>query len=186
MNLNRSNVVTLALALVALFALPTHIRGQSVAVKRINAETAEGLLISIWIENQTVGFGQDITIYYKVENRSAQTVYLISQDTPDIVAERATIRIGAPVPLADSHGGYDYNFTKIERGRAHQGRLTVSSDKYGQARPWFVEIGFAYVTDITGLNRRLRPNEDPVALRGALSLRALTLLLGRLTVDVIK
>ena len=174
------------LTFLVLFILPIRVSGQYAMVKQINAETAEGLLINVWVERQTVKVGQDIVIHYKIENGSAKTLYLIHQDVPDIMAERATIRVGAPLPSPDSHGGYDYSFTKIERGKSHQGRLIVSGDKYDEVRPWFIEVGFAYVTNVTGLNRRLRSNEDPVVLRGALFSRAVTLLLGGLTVNVVE
>jgi hypothetical protein len=180
------NKLTWTLTLIILIVLPVQISGNIPMVKRIRAETAEGLEISVWTMQQEVKFGQDITIHYSVKNRSAQTIYLVSEDSPNIITDRGAIVVGEPVPSPDGHGRYDYHFSTINRGGIYQGKLVIPSSKYDKAKTWFIEMGFAYVTDITGLNRQLELFEDPLALRGQLFLRAVRFHWGGLTVKVVK
>jgi hypothetical protein len=155
-------------------------------VKRISAQTADGIVLNVWVEPQEVKFGQDIVVHYKAENRSTRIIYLVHENPPDIVAEHDTIVIGVPLPWPIEHGEYNFSFTKVKPRRNHQGILTIPRTKYDMPGPWHINIGFGYVTDIAGIDRQLRPGEDPAILKVPLSERLKTLRLGSLTVNIAK
>jgi hypothetical protein len=165
---------------------PIQTSGQYAMVKRVSAETAEGIVFGVWVEHQTAAFRQPITIHFEVENRSARRIYLVREDSPYVVAERGTISIGAPIPSPIGHGGYDYSFHKIERGKPYQGQLVIAGDKYNEARSWLIQVEFGYVNNIDGLDRKLAPNEDPAILRGRLYSRLVTVVLGGLRIEAVE
>lgn len=147
----------------------TRVNGQyDGMVKRAAAETNDGLHFSLWVKNQIVKLEEDTILYYEVTNRSSRTVYLVLETPPQIIIEGRTILVASPIPTPVGHGEYNYNFIKIERGKNYSGEFKIQGGKYGEEREWDIEVGFGYVTDVTGLNRRLTRKDDPAALRGLL------------------
>lgn len=96
MNQHKVNTLASTLILLIFFAVPTSTSGSDSMVKRIVAEAADGVVFSIWLEGQTVKSGQPIIIHYRVENRSAKTIYLVRDNTSKPTAERGTILIQEP------------------------------------------------------------------------------------------
>jgi hypothetical protein len=94
--------------------------------------------------------------------------------------------VGSPLPIPTHHGGYEYHFNEIARGKNYQGRLVIPGSSYKEGGPWRVEVAIGYVNDITGLNRKLGPTEDPLPLRGALNSRLEVVWLSGLRVDTLK
>jgi hypothetical protein len=172
------------LLIVSLASVAVH--GQYARVKRINAEIDDGILISIWVDNQAVKFGEDVVIHYKVDNRGTKTIYLVQEDIPSVTAENGTMSVGSPLPIPTHHGGYNYHFNEIEREKNYQGRLVIPGSSYKEGGPWRVEVAIGYVNNITGLNRKPGPTEDPVILRGALNSRLEVVWLSGLRVDTLK
>lgn len=169
-----------------LFVTITPASSQYAEVRKISAQTADGLVLIVWVEPQSVIFGEEIVIHYRAENRGSKTIYLVHENPPDIMAETDTIIIGEPLPMPIEHGKYNFNFTKIDRGRSYLGTLSVPRTIYDKVGPWRIKAGFGYVTDITGLNRQLKPDEAPSVLRGPLNERLKTLQVGSVTVEVTK
>lgn len=167
-----------------LFVIVAYASGQYAEVRKITAQTADGLVVSVWVEPHAVKFGQEIVIHYRAENRGNKTIYLVHENPPNIVAEPDTIIIGAPLPMPIEHGEYNFSFTKIDRGKPHQGIFTIPPTVYDKVGPWRIRTGFGYVTDITGLNRQLKSDEDPAVLKGPLNERLKTLQLGSIIVEV--
>lgn len=177
-----------ASVLLILLAIPLPVNGQFQAmVKRATAETTDGIRFTVWLERQAVTLEQSTTIYYEVENRSNETIYLVrkSGELETAITDDGSLLIMVPIPFSDDHrSDYSYTFTKVERSKSHRGRLTFSGSKYNKARRWSIIVAFGLVTDITGLDRQLRPNEDPAPLRGLLGQRIETIGLSGLTVEV--
>lgn len=183
--MHRLNSLASTLTLLILFVVPAQMSQDSM-VKQISAVTADGLVFSVWVERQTVRYGQDIIVHYKVENRSAKTIYLVRDNTSEPIAERGTILLQEPFVSLGGHEGYDYSFTRVERGKIHQGQLTISRERYVEARPWRIDVGFGYVSDIAGLARPLAQGEDPLPLKALLNSRIKTLSLGSLRTEVLE
>lgn len=170
-----------------LFVIVAYASGQYAEVRKITAQTADGFVLSVWVEPQAVKFGQEIVIHYRAENRGNKTIYLVHENPPDIGAKAYyTIIIGAPNPYPIEHGEYNFSFTRIDRGRSYQGEFTIPHTIYDRVGQWRIETGFGYVTDITGLNRQLKPGEDPAVLKAPLDERLKTLHVGNITVEVAK
>ena len=175
-------LVSILCALLLLLA-PT--LGQTARVRKLSAETASGLVFKVWLEGETLSMGQDIVIHCDVENRSQKTVYLVRKEGGDEIAiQESSIVIEVPLPVPVGHGGYAYRFSKIDRGGRYQWRIAVSAHDYKTTQFWVINIGFGYVHNISGLDRKLRPDEDPAALRGLLFSRMETVAVSGLTVDM--
>lgn len=140
-------------------------------VKRATAETNDGLQIRLWVTKQIVKLDEDAILYYQISNRSRRAIYLVLESPPKIMIEGRTILIAPPMVTPVGHGEYNFSFIKIDRGKSYRGQFTIPGGKYGEERDWDIEVGFGYVTDIAGLNRRLNPGEDPARLRGLLNSR---------------
>jgi len=59
-------------------------------------------------------------------------------------------------------------FTKVQRGKTYKGQLLIPAGRFNKEQTWLVNVNFGFVTDISGLNRQLRNNEDPAPLAGNL------------------
>jgi hypothetical protein len=173
------------LAFLVLLTLPGSTFGQDASVRRATANTSDGLTFDVWVNRSTVRYGQDIMIQFKVENHSNKRIYLVRDKTSDIVIERDNILFPRPFVPTGGHEGYDYSFAMVDRGGSYRGRLTISKNRYKEVQPWRISVGFGYVTEIRGLNRQLRPGEDPLPLKSLLSSRLETLLICNLKVEVV-
>jgi hypothetical protein len=145
--------------LALLLSFPKRIQGQYAEIKHITAKNAEGVSVSIWVDNQIVKFGQDVVVKYKVDNLSRKTIYLVHEKNLHFSARSGLISIGSPPPFLIGHGEFDYSFTEIIKGKSYQGRLTVPGNSYREARSWRVEVALGYVDDITDLDQGSRGTE---------------------------
>ena len=178
--------LSIIVVLVGFLAIPFHVLGQySAVVRRASAETTDGLLFSVWTDHQTVIDGNEIMLHYKVYNRSSSPIYLVRRDAPEFDSEGGRILVQSPVPVPVGHGDYDYNFLKIGRGKSYQGQIVIPKKAYHSLDTWPIDVGFGYVLDVTALNRRLRPSEDPAVLRGALNSRIKVVGVGTLSVKIV-
>lgn len=174
--------------LVLLLALSVTVRSQDDRVKRISGETADGLSFMAWTKSFVVPFGQNIVINYEVRNRGSKPVYLVHKDGPlEIRVEEDihTLFIEAPVPLPTHHGTFNYGFIQVPKGKSHRGRFIIIPDQYRSAAYWQIGVGFGYVTDITGLEKKSGSEDDPGS-RALLRSRMGDLGLGYLNVEVKK
>ena len=160
------------------------VHGQYSLVKKVNVETQDGLVFGASVEQQSIDYGQNVIVHYRVRNNSRSVVYLVHQTSPEFDTAGGVILIQAPIPAPVGHGGYDYSFSRIEPAGEYKGRISIPSKQYDKADIWPIEIAFGYVRNVTGLNRRLRDGEDPAGLRGLLSSRIRTVVAGSLSVEV--
>jgi hypothetical protein len=174
------------LALLLSLIAPFSMGGQYAKIKHISAETADGLTVKVWVEPQVVKFGQEVVIHYKIENHSPQKIYLVHESKPEVVVERGTISVGAPMPIPADHGDYDYTYSEIKAGGSYQGRLIIAGDSYNEARSWRLEVALGYVRDITGLKRDSDAKAEPTTLRGRLSSQVEVVWLSGLRVDTLR
>ncbi len=175
-----------AFFLVLLLALSIPVRSQDDnRVKRISGETADGLFFTAWTESFVVPFGQDIVVNYEVRNRSAKTIYLVEKDGPlkvRVEEDIHTLFIEAPFPTSH-HGAFNYDFIQVPKGKSHRGRFIITLAQYQSAAYWDIVIGFGYVTDITGMEKKSGGEEDPLSLT-LLQTRGRSIGLGYLDVEV--
>lgn len=173
------------LALLVLLLTPGKLIGQDARISQATAKTPDGLLFSVWVNTQRPRYGQDIIVHFKVTNRSAKPIYLVHDNTSKLVIDRESIVIPRPLVLVGGHEGYDYSFTRVAVGKTYYGQLVISKNEYKETQEWRIDVGFGYVSDITGLNRQLGREEDPSPLKGLLSDRLETLRLCGIWVNVI-
>jgi hypothetical protein len=173
------------LGTILLFSLVvTSINGQEAKVKRVMAATSDGLMFSAWVVHQSINSGRDIVIYYRVDNHSGKTIYLVRDNTSKTVIEDDAIVFPRPFVPIGGHEEYNYSFTKVARGSSYRGQLNVSRDEYKEAQSWRVDVGLGYVTHITGLTPRPDQINDPAPFKSLLGSRIQTLLLSGLSVEV--
>lgn len=165
-----SFVVPTGLLLIAIaFGLAN---GQYARVRRITVETNNGVRVTAWTTRQSVTLRQEVIIFYEVANRSNKTIYLVrKRGELETFIDGDALVIPIPLPFPEGHGGYDYSFTKVQRGRTHKGQLTIPAGRFNREQTWLINVNFGFVTDISGLNRQLGSNEDPAPLRGQLGER---------------
>ncbi len=75
--------------------------GQYASVKRITAETRDGIRISAWTKLQRVRLGQDVVIFYEVANLSDKSIQLVWKSGPlESSIDGHTLLIPIPLPAA--------------------------------------------------------------------------------------
>jgi hypothetical protein len=153
-------------------------------VKRVVAETEDGIVFRASIRNQAIDYGKEIMIYYSVKNLSSKVLYLVRKDSPEFDTDGGVILVQAPIPTPVGHGGYDYTFRAVKPGKEYKGTISIPNQQYDKADIWPIHVAFGYVRNVSGLNRRLREGEDPAPLRGLLNSRIRTVSLGSLSVEV--
>lgn len=175
-----------ALVLLVLLFAPAHANAQSQAmVKRVTAETYDGVRFTAWIDQQTVSLKQNVTIFYKAENRSDKTIYLVQKEGEiRTVVDEEALSIPFLILFSGDSDDYHYSFTKLQRGKAHKGQLIIPASRFNKGQTWLVNVSFGFVTDINGLDRRLRRGEDPVPYREMLSTRIKLVGINGLVVEV--
>lgn len=181
--MRRTKIAVSIFVLLLWLGLPAQLNGQYAAVKQATVKTTDGIKLNVWIEQLFVRLDQSIIIYYEVENLSAKDIHLVFEDKPDISISAPTIFFAPPYPSLIGHGRYEYTFVKIKRAGTHRGQLTIPGGKYGEERVWRIQVGFGYVTDVTGLDRRLGSRDDPGPLQKLLASRIKTLVVGEITVE---
>src|SRR5712692_6182854 len=99
--------------LLIIFLTGSKANAQYSLVKRVVAETEDGIVFSASIPHQAIDYGREIVIYYSVKNRSSQVLYLVHKDSPEFDTEAGVILVQAPIPAPVGHGGYDYTFRMV-------------------------------------------------------------------------
>jgi len=128
---------------------------------------------------------QAVTIFYEVVNRSDKVIYLVrKRGILETNVDGDALVVPIPLPFPEGHGGYDYTFTKVQRGKTYKGQLLIPAGRFNKEQTWLVNVNFGFVTDISGLNRQLRNNEDPAPLRGQLGGRIKLVGINGLVVEV--
>jgi hypothetical protein len=179
------NIQVKLLAVVLILGISfTSSAGSFAGVRSIRARTADDLNITVWLTEPPAKFGKDVSVYFKIENLSAKTVYLVSKDQLEIDVAGDEFKINPFTIGPDEHGGTDYSFIQIRKGAVHHGKFVIPAQKISRDGVWFIEVGLTFVDDIKGLNRRLRPGDDPVSFRGLLSQRANPVSLGKLYLEM--
>jgi hypothetical protein len=176
----------LAISLIGLLVIPTPADGQYSDVNRAAAETLDGVIFTVTVQPQSVLLGKEITLFYTVRNASDKAIYLVNETPHTFYTLDGNILVQTPIPAPVGHGEYNYRFTRIDRGKVHGGRILIPRKIYGMETFWPINVGFGYVTDKTGLNRKLRKDEDPAGLRGLLSERIKTVVVGTLSVRILE
>lgn len=154
-------------------------------VKRVMALTAENIIFQAWINSQNVKLGNNVSINYRIVNKSEKPLYLVKKNIDDrLVIEDDKIIFPRPFVLVSTHEAYDYSFTRVKKGGTLVGQLNVTPAEYKESQPWLVLVGFGYITDIKGLTPNPREINDPIPYKALLSSRLRTLQLGGLYVEV--
>ena len=182
--------ISAVLILLCLLNAYADARGHDARVRRVGGVTADGLTFTVWVERQMIKSGSNIIVNYKVENRSSKSIYLVRDNTSNIVFEDDELIIFPPplVPLG-GHEPCDYSYTKIARGKSYQSRLIVAGDKYPKEtryaeQIWSIQIGFGYVTNIRGLH--VSEYGDPAPCKALLDSRLKSLSMDGLIVEISK
>lgn len=170
--------------LLSFAAAPINGQERRANVNRVTATTSDKLLFTAWVMRQNINLGQDIVVYYTVENHSRKSIYLVRDNTSQTVIENDNIIFPSPLVLIGGHEAYNYNFTKVARGDSYRGQLKVSRGEYKDAQLWNINVGFGYITNITGLNVSPEQINDPAPFKSLLNSRIRTLLLSGLSVEV--
>lgn len=159
-------------ALLFLTAFFGHANGQYAMVNQATAETSDGLRFTARLKQHNVTLKQDVRIYYEVENRSNRTIYLVQKDGElETSVDGDLLKLPFVIVSSADSDAYHYNFTKVPPRKSHKGQLVIPAGKINKEQVWLVNVSFGFVTDINGLDRRLRRNEDPAPFRGLLEER---------------
>jgi hypothetical protein len=175
-------------SLLCLLGVDAGAQGRPAGVKRVEALTADGIIFTVWVGRREIKSGDAIVVNYKVENRGDRTIYLVRDNTSDVVFEgEESIIFPRPLVLLGGHEPCDYNFTRVVRGTSYESHLKVARDKYPEdaryaEHTWEVRIGFGYVLDIRGL--RVKESDDPAPYKRLLDSRLKTLTLGSLSANM--
>lgn len=169
--------------LVMVFALlaPAMRAEDSSPVRRITAQTADGLEFSAWIDSVTFDTGRSVIVRYKVRNRSSSPVYLVRRDVPEIANDAGTILIVVPSPGDPKYEKFDFTFTEIRRNKSVMGQFTIPASILEGADEWPIRISFGYVTNIYRFDDRGLPGSD-WPLNELLASRINTLGIGELSI----
>lgn len=167
--------------LLCLVALAVPAFGQSAMVRRVTAETEDGVLFSAWVVRQRVKYGQDIEVNYRVENRGRRAVYMVLEEPARAEVSDGKLVIFAAY-LSNEHdsGGSEFRLIRVGRGATHSGRLIISKSVYKVQDIWPIGVGLSILREAGGFGRRVA---DPTEQR-ALSSKARIVSLGGLIVDV--
>src|SRR5262245_6855040 len=149
-------------------------------VRSIQAQTKEGVFVTVWIDEQPIPRGKDVEVKFKVENKGSQTIYLVKKEHLEIDVKNDEIIVNPFTVGADEYGATDYSFLSIRKGANHQGKFVIPAQNIDDDGVWFIEVGVAFVNDIKGLQPRNPLNGDPVAFRGLITQRATPIKLGQL------
>lgn len=178
-------ISTIFIALSLLFIFVGKSNGQYASVKKLTAETSDGIRLSAWITKSTVSLNESLTIGYEIENSSKNIIYLVRKNGEINTSINADV-LNVPflIPFSGDSGEYHYNFTKIQRGKTYRGQIIIPAGRLNKEQAWLVELGFGFVTNIDGLNRQLRVGDDPVPYREMLSERVKIIGINGLVVEV--
>lgn len=160
--------------------------GQNNLVSKICAETNDKLQLKVWVAEPNILIGEDVVVNFEIKNNGNKEIFLVKKSTPEIFTDRDRIVIEVPLPFPIEKSQYDYSFEKIAIQETYRGQFTIPKEQIIEKGKLHILTGFGFVSDIEGINRELKPNEDPVGLRNTLALRMKTIALGEIEINVMK
>jgi len=159
--------------------------GQYSVVRKISAETLDGIRVSAWTRRQQIKLNQYLTIDYEIKNRNTKPIYFVrKQGKLEIFVSGDTIELPFSVMSSGDSSDYYYNFAKILPGKSYAGCWVIPPEVFNKEQTWRVNIGFAFVTNSAGLIRKIIPGEDPAPYREALNERVRIIGINGLIVEV--
>lgn len=144
---------------------------EEIWVTNLQAETSNQLLITVRTEKTKVKVGESIPILITVNNNGKKPIFFVRKETPEITNKGGDVLIMSPIPFPEDKEEYDFSFHKIESGGSYNGRIVIPGNLIKREEDLRVSIGLGFVYDIKGIDRKLKPGEDPMMLRGPLSTR---------------
>lgn len=181
-------LVVVIAAIYLLFSLSfVRVLGQDkkeATINKLQAETSNGLVIKVWTDRAHVRLNEDLTVRISITNTEKKPVYIVKKDKAEIAYDRGDVLIQAPLPFPEELAEYDYSFYKLRPGRSYQGQFIISRSLLQEDYDLNIRVGVGVVDEITGLDRELKPTDDPVSLRGPLRRRMQVFVLGDLRVIV--
>ena len=149
-------------------------------VRSIQAQTKEGVIVTVWVDEQQIRKGKDVEVKFKIENKGSQTTYLVMKERLEFEVANDEITVNPFTVGADEYGPTDYSFSPLRKGASYQSKFIIPAQKIESDGVLLVDVEFAFVNDIERLQPRDPLNSDPVAFRGPLSRRAIRIKLGQL------
>ncbi|QYO67997.1 hypothetical protein [Leptolyngbya sp. 7M] len=154
-------------------------------VTKVQAQTHNRLLITLWVENWEIRVDQDLPIRISIRNNGSEAVYFVRKEDSQIINDRGDVLIASPVPIPEDKGKkYDFSFHKIRPGEEHSGQFVIPHKLFQEEYDLNIKTGLGFVNDITGLDRNLKYGDDPDELRGILFRRIEVVAVGELRVFV--
>jgi hypothetical protein len=121
------------LTLLVIMWLPWTINCQiDVPVVKIELKTADGVSITTSLTSKEIIRGNDIVVHYVVLNNSSKTVQFVKQTKPLNIGvfDLWRINVQSPFIYADAHRSVDYEFIKLQPGRAYKSTLVIPATIY--------------------------------------------------------
>lgn len=178
------NVYRNIFAFLFLCSVSFSVNAQQAIVLRTTSETSDKLRFSIWTETSEIDLGQSVTVNYSVENKSKKNFYLVREEKQRIRLFGENMLAEAPSALPTNHGDFDFTFIQIQPKKKAFGQVVIPKEKFENEGVIPITIGFGYVENIKGIDRKLNKGEDPFPLRSELEKRIKRLYLGDLGVNV--
>ena len=149
-------------------------------VNEITVRTINHLVVTVRSEGKEVIVGEDLTIPVYVKNEGKKAVYFVKKENPEFTYRAGSISVHVPSPFPEEKEEYDFTFHKIESGGEYTDKIVIPGRLISVEENLRITIGLAFVSDIKGIDRKLRPGEDPLRLRGPLGRRIEDVRLGEL------
>lgn len=176
-------VVALSVLIGCLASVETVGQGvDEILVHRVQLETSTNLTIQARAVSGRLPKGQNLTLTVSIKNQGSRPVFLVKKAAPEIVNKGGDVLISAPWPAPENKFEYDFTFQKIMPRATHEEHLVIPWDTVQSERDLRISIGLGFVTDVSGIDRRLEIGDDPVALRGVLMSRMEVVGIGSLRV----
>ena len=155
-------------------------------VTRVQAETNTGLLITLWVKNWEIRDDEDLPILISIRNNGSAPTYFVRNEGSKITNDRGDVLIPSPVPPDEVNGKDDYSFHKIRPGEEYSGQFMIPHNLFQDEYDLNITMGMGFVNDVTGLGRKQKYGDDPIALRGPIAHRMEVVSIGELRVLVRK
>lgn len=153
-------------------------------VKKITAETNDGLKITVWI-NENPSFGTNVKISYKIKNTRSKMIYLVRKKSLEFEISEDTITVNSFTVGFNEYGDIDYSFIPIKRGKILSGTFLFSLKNIKREGIWYVNVGLAFISNIRDLQpKSYTVMRDPAAFRGKIAQRAIPIIIGSLYLEV--
>lgn len=173
-------------ALLFLLGLTFEIHAQfnNAIILKVSSESSDKLRFSVWAETTEINLGQSITINYSVENKSTKMFYLVKGKENKVRLFGENMLVESPSALPTNHGDFDFTFVQIKPKKKIFGQVVIPKEKIESEGILPITLGFGYVENISGIDRKLHKGEDPFPLRSELEKRIKRLYVGDLGVNV--